>query len=231
MSEVPSISEMLDRLQKSPEKPSIEWLSATCQMLLHFPVQTREKTVISDERGLPHFCLSMPELHSGDTPVTIAEPLDQIIERKFGFMLFLPQEDRTWCFSHGRMLSCKLYDSPYTPNFWDLPEQKTECELIMNPEKLMVDPPNEEMLSLLVRDSLRWAMQTQLVIPNPRVGLIARPENEPGVSRIMFDIDPDPFGGIEQTLQVMEFLKWFMPPCVPVNYLPGLKDAPWMVPL
>ncbi len=222
--------QVVERIVQGPSHPDDAWFTETARMLYELPLCVREDQLMMSPKGFPYFALYMPAEHEKCQSATIKAVMDYVIQWGLGVVLSLADGRRFWELTHGHMLSWRLYGTPNPPRFWNAPPDTDGKEVLQEPEMIQVGQPNEQMLPPLVRDSLRRVMTDRLGIANPRVGLISR-SSEPGVSRIVFDLDEKLLGGEEGAVAAYGILVWYLPYCIPSYHMPGMAGASWMVPL
>jgi len=155
---------------------------------------------------------------------------DFVRDNFLGIVIFDEDSRPMWELTHGQVLSWQLYGKPNPPRFWNIPKEEWKAEVLTDIEIMLVGAPSEEMLPPLVRRSLRYAMKERLGIEHPRVGNINR-ASEPGVGRLVFDLDPTVLGGQEGVERAYHLLVWYFPYCIPSLGIATMANSSWMVDL
>jgi hypothetical protein len=225
----PTKEQVYERIYKGPKNPDNEWLSATAELLYNFP-QCLGENLYWNPNGFLLYPLHLVLEKTDCKKTTVEAALDHILANHMGLLIFNASGSPLWELTHGQMLSWKLYGTPFPSRFFNAPPDENKSEQLVGNERVLVGPPNEQMLPPLVRDSIRWAMKERLKIGEPRAGVMSR-ESEPGMARVVFDLDPDVLGGEEASVEAYQLLTWYLPYCIPSVHMPGESGASYMVPL
>lgn len=220
---------LIDKILSRNEVPEREWLQDFANLLEASILYVKSEQIVFDPSQMPYFAVHLTEDGEQVQPAALRDIFDYLIENRLGLVVFVEGRGRL-SLTHGHILSWQLYGTPYPPRFWDEPEDVTGQTVLTEDLKVFVGPPNDEMLPPQVRDVLRFVMKNNLWIEHPRVGLM-REVGSDKASRIIFDLDPERFGGIEKGFEAYSFLVWYMPYCIPCRYIPSAAGAEWMVPL
>jgi len=229
MDDLTAYERLLLRFDGAPVAPDNDWLNETAQLIFEVPLSARQPQVVSSPGGYPYFALWPRDGDESSQPASVSEIFEFAIENHLGIVFFGADRLPKWELTHGQVLAWQLYGVPNPPRFWNMPPDGEGESTATEVEFMQVGAPSEEMLPPLVRSSLRWAMTERLRISNPRVGLVKR-QGEPG-GRLVFDLDPERFGGNEGAATAYRFLVWYFPYCIPSLGIPSMAGASWMVPL
>jgi len=222
-------SALVAKILGRTEVPEREWLQDFASLLAESTLYVKAQQIVFDPANLPYFAVHLTKDGEHVNEAMLSDIFDTLVAHRVGLVVFIEGRGRL-SLSHGHILSWQLYGTPYPQRFWDEEDDADGPQTLEEEMKVVVGPPNEEMLPAIVRDVLRTVMGQRFHIENPRVGLM-REAGTNKASRIVFDIDPDTFGGVDAGYEVYKTLVWYMPYCIPSHYIPSAAGAEWMVPL
>jgi len=225
-----TFEELQERLRHPPIPADDDWINANAEFVWPIPLWARTPQVVRSPNGFPYFVLWPSPSGENCQPASVAAIFEFARDNFWGIVIFDDDSRPLWELTHGQILSWQLYGKPNPPRFWNIPKEEWGAEGLKDVEMWLLGAPSEEMLPPLVRRSLRYAMKERLGIERPRVGNIVRP-HQPGVGRIVFDLDPAVLGGEQGVERAYHLLVWYFPYCIPSLGMATMANSSWMVEL
>lgn len=203
-----------------------EWKNEFSREALHAALVYNQPSSFHGPDGMGYLGLRFPDGKSIDFG-SISGNIEELNKWFMGVCIG-PVEKPDYVFSHGDILSYQLYGTINPPMLFGGQEAQhkgLKQEVVLKQEHAMIGAPNDDLFPPVVRSSVREFMHRVQI--EPRV-LAIKMEGK-GTS-LMFDFNPEKLG-MEKCLRLTEAVRWFIPRCIGLVYLPSLVVSLEFVPI
>jgi len=183
------------------------------EFLAHLPLASMicgTPQVIAGPDGFPYFKLSLPKPNEVFQCFVIDHMKDDfLLERGYGVVINADEGQPDWVLSYGDILNYHLTGDFFIPDAL-LSNQSEQDEVIAGEEQVMIGQPSETYLPVETRKLLREFFQLN-GIPDPKVLLMMRTQQEEASQELVFNITPTQFDDEEQFRNMMRTVTWYLP--------------------
>jgi hypothetical protein len=204
---------LADVLAVATDKRDEQWLKGFYAAVPEASLVAGDPQIEVGPDGFPYFQLAMPN-RGPFTPFCVSHVLDDCLKHGLGIALFDNASrtgDPAWVFTYGSLLSFKLYgafdgdpDEPRLPA--GAPAAASD-----ESRKVMTGAPSESYLPACARKAMGDFFRKALQHPDPRVALLADPQQTP-MRSLVINVTLDDYGGDEKKMRAaLYYLAWFLP--------------------
>lgn len=166
--------------------------------------------VIAGPDGFPYFKLSLPQPNDVFQCFVIDHMKDDfLLERGYGVVINADGGQPDWVLSYGDILNYHLTGDFFIPDAL-ISNKSEQDEVIAGGEQVMIGQPSEAYLPGETRKLLREFFQLNS-IPDPKVLLMMRTQQEEVSQELVFNITPAQFEDEEQFRNMMRTVTWYLP--------------------